>query len=179
MAKKNWFDNIEDLVPASTVEAANRYFDLMFPGNVRHLRETLFEEPYDVLIPDRHFKPLSSLMEGLDGLGFQDKGKYYEMVTNIGGQKGNEGVPEDAVKIELGGEDGRMLEITYDHSTSEDEKSFYRHSQKTVVMLPVDADLETLKANFDEHDNVVVTVKKEEIRKEPNSRSIPIGRNGE
>ena len=177
MAKKNWFENIEDLVPASTVEAANRYFDLMFPGNVRHLRGTLFEEPYDVLMPDGHFKPLSSLMEGLEGLGFQDKGKYYQMVTNIGGQKGKEGVPEDAVKIELG-EDGRMLEITYEHSTSEDEKSFYRHSQKTVVMLPADADPDTLKANFDEHDNVVVTVKKK-VEREVKGRQIPIGRNGE
>ena len=89
------------------------------------------------------------------------------------------GVMEAALRTAndwLTGKDNRTVEITYEHSTSTDENCFYSHSQKTSVTLPADADEETIKAYFDDNDNVVVSVKKKS--KEPEKkgpRSIPVG----
>ena len=159
MAKRNWFEGIENRVPATEFE-----FNLPAFKNGMNLAKTLLTEPFDLDFSD------------FDSFGFQDKGDHYEMTTDLGGQKGASGTPEDAVKVELTGKNNRTVEITYEHSTSTDKNCFYSHSQKTSVTLPADADEETIKAFFDENDNVVVSVKKK--TKEPEKkvpRSIPVG----
>lgn len=171
--KKNWYEGIEDRVPSAR-------FELDFPrwkNNFNSLTESLFRKPFDLENVNVHITPFDDFMADLEGFGFQDKGNHYEMVTNLGGQKGESGTPEDSVKVELTGKNNRTVEITYEHSTSSDENCFYSHSQKTSVTLPADADENTLRAFYDDDDNVVVSVKKkakEEERK--TSRSIPIGR---
>ena len=168
--KKNWYDSIEDRVPSAS-------FELDIPRGIEKLAESFFKRPFDLENVNVHLSPIEDLMAGLDGFGFQDKDGHYEMVTNLGGQKGESGTPSDSVKVELTGKNNRTVEITYEHSTSNDENCFYSHSQKTSVTLPADADENTLRAFYDDDDNVVVSVKKkakEETRK--TSRSIPIGR---
>lgn len=160
MAKRNWFDSIQDRVPAVSFDE----FNLPVFKNEMNLAKTLLTEPFDLDFSD------------FDSFGFQDKGDHYEMTTDLGGQKGESGAPEDAVKVELTGKNNRTVEITYEHSTNTNENCFYSHSQKTSVTLPADADEETIKAFFDENDNVVVSVKKK--AKEPEKkvpRSIPVG----
>ena len=171
MAKRNWFENIQDIVPANEIE-----FNLPVFKNGKNLVETLFGEPVVLKNLSAHIAPFDDFMADLDGFGFQDKGDRYEMTTDLGGQKGESGTPENAVKVELTGKNNRTVEITYEHSTSTDENCFYSHSQKTSVTLPADADEETIKAYFDDNDNVVVSVKKK--AKEPEKkgpRSIPVG----
>lgn len=163
MAKKNWFDTIDDRL-------SNAKFEFNFPvQNGKELTEKLFPvkkgDPFNLEGIDLHITPFDDFMAGLEGFGFQDKGDHYEMVTNLGGQKGESGTPEDAVKVELTGKDGRTVEITYEHSTSADENCFYSHSQKTSATLPDNADAETVRAYFDENDNVVVSVKKLSFKK--------------
>jgi len=171
MAKKNWFEGIENRVPATKFE-----FNLPAFRDGMNLAKTLFKEPFDLENVNVHITPFDDFMADLEGFGFKDKGDRYEMTTDLGGQKGESGTPEDAVKVELTGKDNRTVEITYEHSTSTDENCFYSHSQKTSVTLPADADEETIKAYFDDNDNVVVSVKKKS--KEPEKkgpRSIPVG----
>ena len=171
--KKNWYEGIEDRVPSTRFE-----FSLPAVGDsFNKLAESFFRKPFDLENVNVHITPFDDFMADLDGFGFQDKGNHYEMVTNLGGQKGESGTPEDAVKVELTGKNNRIVEITYEHSTSSDENCFYSHSQKTSVTLPADADERTLRAFYDDDDNVVVSVEKkakEEDRKGP--RYIPIGR---
>lgn len=171
MAKRNWFDSIEDRVPSTE-------FELSIPSfNRKNLAKTLFGEPLDLKNFSAHIKPFDDFMAELEGFGFQDKGDHYEMTTDLGGQRDDSGTPEDAVKVELTGKNNRTVEISYEHSTSTDENCFYSHSQKTSVTLPADADEKTIKAYFDDDDNVVVTVDKKV--KEPEKkgpRSIPVGR---
>ena len=171
MAKRNWFDSIQDRVPAAEIE-----FNLPALKNGMNLAKTLFGEPIDLKNLSAHIAPFDDFMADLEGFGFKDQGDHYEMTTDLGGQKGESGTPENAVKVELTGKGNRTVEITYEHSTSTDENCFYSHSQKTSVTLPSDADEETIKAYFDENDNVVVSVMKkvkEPVKKAP--RSIPIG----
>ena len=168
MAKRNWFDSIEDIVPAVAFDE----FNLPAFKNGMNLAKTLFGEPFDLDNVNEHITPFDDFMAALDGFGFKDKGDHYEMVTGLGGHK----AAEDAVKVELTGKNNRTVEITYEHSTSTDENNFYSHSQKTSATLPADADEETIKAYFDEKGNVVVSVKKkakEPIKKGP--RQIPVG----
>ena len=171
--KKNWYEGIEDRVPSTRFE-----FSLPAVGDsFNKLAESFFRKPFDLENVNVHITPFDDFMADLDGFGFQDKGNHYEMVTNLGGQKGESGTPEDAVKVELTGKNNRTVEITYEHSTSSDENCFYSHSQKTSATLPADADERTLRAFYDDDDNVVVSVEKkakEESGKA--SRSIPIGR---
>ena len=170
--KKNWYESIEDRVPSTKFE-----FNLpSWSNNFNKFTES-FLKPFDLENVNVHVTPFDDFMADLEGFGFQDKGKHYEMVTNLGGQKGESGAPEDAVKVELTGKNNRTVEITYEHSTSSDENCFYSHSQKTSVTLPADADEKTLRAFYDDDDNVVVSVEKrakEESGKA--SRSIPIRR---
>ena len=166
MAKRNWFDSIQDRVPAVA-------FDFKIPAlkDGTNLAKTLFGEPFDLDNVNARVTPFD-FMADLEGLGFQDKGDRYEMVTGLGGHE----AAEDAVKVELTGKNNRTVEITYEHSTSTDENCFYSHSQKTSATLPADADEETIKAYFDEKGNVVVSVKKkakEPVKKGP--RQIPVG----
>ena len=176
MAKRNWFEGIEDRVPATK-------FELNFPSFrddidlAKTLSKTLLGEPFDLenVNANVHTTPFDDFIADLKGFGFQDKGDHYEMTTDLGGQKGESGTPEDAVKVELTGKNNRTVEITYEHTTSTNENCFYSHSQKTSVTLPADADEETVKAYFDDNDNVVVSVKKKS--KEPEKkgpRSIPV-----
>ena len=171
--RKNWFEGIEDRVPATRFEFSVPKFNNSFDK----LTESLFKRPFDLENVNVHITPFDDFMADLEGFGFQDKGNHYEMVTNLGGQKGESGAPENSVKVELTGKNNRTVEITYEHSTSSDENCFYSHSQKTSVTLPADADADTLRAFYDDDDNVVVSVKKkakEEGGKD--SRSIPINR---
>jgi hypothetical protein len=146
MAKRNWFDRVEDIVPATEFE-----FTLPEFKNGKNLVKTLFGEPIDLKNLSAHIAPFDDFMADLEGFGFQDKGDRYEMVTGLGGHE----AAEDAVKVELTGKSNRTVEITYEHSTSTDENCFYSHSQKTSATLPADADEETIKAYFDEDGNVV------------------------
>ena len=166
MAKRNWFDRVEDIAPATEFE-----FTLPEFKNGKNLVKTLFGEPIDLKNLSAHIAPFDDFMADLEGFGFQDKGDHYEMVTGLGGHE----AAEDAVKVELTGKDNHTVEITYEHSTSTDENCFYSHSQKTSATLPADADEETIKAYFDEDGNVVVSVKKkakEPVKKGP--RQIPV-----
>ena len=168
MAKRNWFDSIEDIVPAVAFDE----FNLPAFKNGMNLAKTLFTEPFDLDNVNEHITPFDDFMAAFDGFGFKDKGDHYEMVTGLGGHE----AAEDAVKVELTGKNNRTVEITYEHSTSTDENNFYSHSQKTSATLPAEADEETIKAYFDEKGNVVVSVKKkakEPIKKGP--RQIPVG----
>ena len=170
MAKRNWFDSIEDVVPSAKFE-----FNLPAFKNGMNLAKTLFGEPFDLDNVNEHITPFDDFMAALDGFGFKDKGDHYEMVTDLGGGRNNARASEDAVKVELAGKNNRTVEITYEHSTSTDENNFYSHSQKTSATLPADADEETIKAYFDEDGNVVVSVKKkakEPVKKGP--RQIPV-----
>lgn len=168
MANKNWFDDFcKEKAEKSKVNV---------PSLKRNYGiETLLREPFfnnTLATPWGH---LSKLMRDFDDFGFQDKGDHYEMVTDLGGQRGGD-TPDDAVKVELTGEDNRMVTITYEHSKSTDDNCFYSHSQKTSVTLPDDADDSTIKATFDNDDNVVITVKKIQEKEEPKDRRIPITR---
>ena len=171
--KKNWYEGIEN-------RASNTRFDFNLPtwsNNFNKLTESLFKKPFDLENVNVHITPFNDFMADLEGFGFQDKGNHYEMVTNLGGQKGESGAPEDAVKVELTGKNNRTIEITYEQSTSSDENCFYSHSQKTSVTLPTDADEKTLRAFYDDDGNVVVSVeKKTKDDSGKASRSIPIGR---
>ncbi len=169
MGKRNWYETIGDNVPMKFEFNLPR-----FENNLNHLSD-LFStaDPFGFKSIGR----IDDLMSDLEGFGFQDKGSYYEMVMNLGGQKGEGEVPEDAVKIELGGKDGRIVKITYEHSTSEDENCFYSHSQRTKVMLPADADDNTIKAHFNDDGNVVIWVKKKVKEEEKKTtRFIPVKR---
>lgn len=169
--KKNWFDSIGDRLPATRFEFSIPKFN----NSVEKLAESFFKGPFDLENVNVHNTQFDDLMVDLEGFGFQDKGGYYEMVTNLGGQKGESGAPENSVKVELTGKNNRTVEITYEYSTSSDENCFYSHSQKTSVTLPSDADEKTLKAFYDDDDNVVISVKKKaKEEKVKTSRSIPI-----
>lgn len=170
MAKRNWFDSIQDRVPAVAFDE----FKIPALKDGMNLAKTLFGEPFDLENVNARVTPFD-FMADLEGLGFRDKGDRYEMTTNLGGQKGEAGAPEDAVKVELTGKDNRTVEITYDHRSGDGESCFYSHSQRTSVTLPADADEKTVKACFDENDNVVVSVMKKV--KEPEKkgpRTIPV-----
>lgn len=175
--KKNWYEGIGDRVPSTKFE-----FNLpdYWGNNLNNITKSIFKktfEPFELENVNVHITPFDDFMADLEGFGFQDKGNHYEMVTNLGGQKGESGAPEDAVKVELTGKNNRTVEITYEHSTSSDENCFYSHSQKTSVMLPTDADESTLRAFYDDNDNVVVSVKKKTNEENGKaSRSIPINR---
>ena len=161
MAKRNWFETISDNLPAECEYEGptpfGKFFDSIFPTPVL----------------EKHFTPIKDLMKGFESVGFQDKGDYYELVTDLGG---NGDVKEDAVNIELREtESPALVKITYNHKAS-NEHSSYSHSQSTMVTLPEDANPETLSAYFDEErkNKVIVTVDKV-IKKEPKSvRTIPI-----
>lgn len=173
MAKRNWFESIEDKVPATGFE-----FNLPAFNKAMNLARHYFEDGFDVGYPidNSHITPFNDFMADLEGFGFQDKGDRYEMTTNLGGQRGETDNLENAVKVELTGKDNRTVEISYEHSTSNDENCFYSHSQKTSVMLPADADNETVKAYFDEEGNVVVSAEKKVKEPVKNaSRQIPVG----
>ena len=162
MAKKNWFETINDRVPAETK------FEVSLPSFGKGFFNSLIgEDPFGF---DAHITPIKDLMEELDGV-FQDKGDHYEMVTNLGGFHVPAGVPENAVKVQLTGKKENIVEISYEHS-SDDGDEFYSHSQKTSVMLPADVIKETLKAYFDDDDNVVISVEK----KKPNEENGKAGR---
>ena len=170
--KKNWFDCIEDRVPDAT------RFEVTLPKiNGKHLRDIFFKEPFTFDNVSLSVQPLNELLDEFKDFGFQDFDDHYEMVTNLGGQKCDNGTPKESVKVELTGKNNRIVEITYEHSASADENCFYSHSQKTSVTLPADADENTVRAYFDEDDNVVVSVKKK-VKEEDakTSRVIPIGR---
>lgn len=160
MEKKDWFDKIK-------------------PVENRPRRVSSFRGLTDYLLdPEKigdftlHIKPVEDLMAEFEKFGFRDFGDHYELLTNLGGQRGEE-LPKDAVKVELVN-NSRMVEITFEHSTSEDENNYYSHSQKTCVTLPEDADADTIKANFDEDGDVVVTVDKKRKEPENKRRSIPV-----
>ena len=158
MAKKNWYETINDRVPAEL------NVGLDFPSLKNDLSSL--------------FKGWGSLSFTDEEFGFQDKGNHYEMVTELGG---NGDIKEDAVKIELlhdseYGEKkaGAYIKVTYEHKT-ETEHSHYSHSQTTSVTLPRDADEETVSAHFDDENRVVITVKKlPEPKMEKSCRNIPI-----
>ena len=164
MAKKNWSETSNDRLPAE-----------------RKNHESLFSNFFGLddyptfsirnILGDPSLSPLHDMMGELDGVGFQDFGDHYEMVTELGG---NGDVKEDAVKIELLHEDtGAYVKVTYEHNTKT-EHSHYSHSQTTCVTLPKDADEETVSAHFDEKNRVVVTVDKKVQEKQNHSRNIPI-----
>ena len=172
MAKKNWFDGIQDRVSDASFDE----FNLPVFKSGMNLAKTLLTDPFDLDNVHMHVAPVEDLLADLEKSGFKDKGDYYEMVTGLGGYGVDGGVPEDAVKVELLGAKDNIVEITYEHQISDGEHSFCRHAQKTSVTLPADADNKTVKAEFDDENNVVVTVKKK-VAQEPakRSREIPIG----
>jgi hypothetical protein len=158
MEKKNWYENVNENVPVKNKNRHPLSFDAFDIFNLPSL-------------PDDDF----GLMKGLDGIGFQDKGTYYEMVTELGG---NGDVKEDAVKIELTNPEDAYLgvgtvKVTYEHMVST-EHSSYSHSQATTVSLPEDADVDTISAHFDAENRVVVTVDKKVKKEKKHSRDIPI-----
>lgn len=169
--KKNWFESIQDRVPEATFELSLPTFN-----RGRSLVDSLFKSPFDLENVDVHLTPFKDLLNDFKDFGFKDMDDHYEMVTNLGGQKGESGAPEEAVKVELTGDDDRTVEITYEHSTSSDDHCFYSHSQRTSVTLPDDADEKTVRAYFDDDDNVVVSVMKKVEEEKPKVRTIPIGR---
>ena len=161
MAKRNWYETIDDRVPAK------RDYDDFWPSLGKGLARALFT--------DDHFgvTPMKSLFDELGVVGFQDKKDHYEMVTELGG---NGDVKGDNVKIELLHESKdtpAYVKVTYEHKT-ETEHSSYSHSQTTSVTLPDDADEETVSAHFDEDNKVVVTAKKKVVEQKKNVRTIPI-----
>ena len=160
MEKKDWFDKIKP------VENRPRRV-----SSLRGLTDYLLD-PVKMENFTLHIKPVEDLMADFEKFGFRDIGDHYELLTNLGGQRGEE-LPKDAVKVELVN-NSRMVEITFEHSTSEDENNYYSHSQKTCVTLPEDADADTIKANFDEDGDVVVTVDKKRKEPENKRRSIPV-----
>lgn len=160
MEKKDWFDKIKP------VENRPRRV-----SSLRGLTDYLLD-PVKMENLTFHIKPVEDLMADFEKFGFRDFGDHYELLTNLGGQRGEE-LPKDAVKVELVN-NSRMVEITFEHSTSEDENNYYSHSQKTCVTLPEDADADTIKANFDEDGDVVVTVDKKRKEPENKRRSIPV-----
>ena len=160
MEKKDWFDKIKP------VENRPRRV-----SSLRGLTDYLLD-PVKMENLTFHIKPVEDLMADFEKFGFRDFGDHYELLTNLGGQRGEE-LPKDAVKVELVN-NSRMVEITFEHSTSEDENNYYSHSQKTCVTLPEDADADTIKANFDEDGDVVVTVDKKRKAPENKRRSIPV-----
>ena len=170
--KKNWFESIENRVPSTAK------FEMALPKiNGKSLHDIFFKEPFTFDNVSLSVAPFDEFEREFENFGFQEKDDHYEMVTNLGGQKGDGETPEDAVKIELTGKNNRIVEITYEHSTSTDENCFYSHSQKTSVTLPADADENTVRAYFDDDDNVVVSVKKKAKEGDgKTSRFIPIGR---
>jgi hypothetical protein len=173
MAKRNWYDTINDRMPA---ERKNHKMISPFDffglddydlGNIRNI------------LGNPPLTKLDSLMSDLEGIGFQDKKDHYEFVTEL---VGNGDVKEDAVKIELlhddtlsikDVEDTARVKVTYEHTVST-EHSHYSHSQTTCVTLPEDADEETLAAHFDAKNRVVVTVGKKVQKKANYTRNIPI-----
>lgn len=162
MAKKNWFETINDRVPAN-VNKRNYVDDYFWPIIRDGFQNALFG--------DAGAAPIGDLMEELEGVGFQDKKDHYEFVTELGG---NGDVKEDAVKIELLHEDGgAYVKVTYEHDTVT-EHSRYSHSQTTTVTLPEDVDENTVSAHFDEENRVVVTVDKKVQKTTNRSRTIPI-----
>lgn len=167
MAKKNWFETINDRVPAKAFK--RNYVDDYFWPIIR-------DGFQNALFGDEGAVPIGDLMEELEGVGFQDRVDHYEFVTEL---VGNGDVKEDAVKIELLHESllkenrGAYVKVTYEHKT-ETEHSFYSHSQTTTVTLPVDADENTVSAHFDEKNRVVVTVDKKVQKTTNRSRTIPI-----
>ena len=166
MAKKNWYDTINDRVPAKVNK--RNVDELLWPIFRRSFENSLFGNMGAV--------PINDLMEELEGVGFQDREDHYEFVTEL---VGNGDVKEDAVKIELIHESllkenrGACVKVTYEHKT-ETEHSFYSHSQTSTVTLPEDADENTVSAHFDEKNRVVVTVDKKVQKKTNQSRTIPI-----
>ena len=140
-------------------------------------------------IQDRHpatfgfdFDPFTTsdcIVKGTEDFGFKDNGDHYEMVTNLGGQKNEACDTGNATKVELTGKNGRTVEISYEYSSEKNDKYYYSHSQKTSVTLPADADESTLRAYYDDNDNVVVSVKKRVPEKaEKKVRNIPISKPG-
>lgn len=161
MGKKNWFDGINNRLPAKEYD-----FELPELGDFGNFANGLLG----------HVKDYDNFMKSFNDFGFQDKDDHYEMVTELGG---NGNVKEDAVKVELADEKDAYLgvstvKISYEHNGGT-EHGTYSHTQKTQVSLPADADKETLRAYFDDNNNVVITVKKK-VKEEPKRgiRNIPI-----
>ena len=168
MAKKNWYEDIDNRMPVE------RDYDFNFwPALGRSLAKSFFDNARLAPRGEVGAMPLTDLMAELDGIGFQDRKDHYELVTEL---VGNGDIKEDAVKIELLHESedaGAYVKVTYEHKT-ETENSHYSHSQTTCVTLPKDADEETVSAHFDEKNRVVVTVNKKEEPKKNGCRTIPI-----
>lgn len=169
--KKNWFESIENRVPSTEFE-----FELPTFKRGESLADALFKTPFDLENVNLHVTPFDEFMDSFKDFGFKDMDDHYEMVTNLGGSMGESGVPENAVRVRLAGKDNRTVEVTYEHSASSDENNFYSHSQRTSVTLPDDADEKTVRAYFDDDDNVVVSVMKEVKEDKPKVRNIPITR---
>ena len=69
MAKRNWFDSIQDRVPAVSFDE----FNLPAFKNGVNLAKTLFGEPLDLENVNVHITPFDDFMAELEGFGFQDK----------------------------------------------------------------------------------------------------------
>ena len=168
MAKdfRNWFDELRTI---------GEELEPLFNGNC--LSDD--DEFAGTGLPEAHFKTGCNLFskdnteevaaQSMFNFGFEDKGDHYELVTNLGG---NGDVKEDAVKVKL---EGRFVQIIYEHR-QEDENSSYSYSQRSSVLLPKDADKETLAAHFNDDNNVVVLVDKEKARQDSGARTIQITR---
>lgn len=168
--KKSWYETIQDRLPEK-----NHKFDLEKPFSF-----PTWSKLHDILLNDDSIIPFNDIMEDFDKFGFEDKGDYYEMTTNLGGQKNEGDTPENRTKIELTGRNNRTVKITYEYSNKDsDGNNFYSHSQMTQVVLPDNADEDTLHAFYNDDNNIVLTVKKK-VKKEPEkkTRSIPIEKKG-
>ena len=65
MAKRNWFESIEDRVPATKFE-----FNLPAFRDGMNLAKTLFREPFDLENVNLHVTPFNDFMADLEGFGF-------------------------------------------------------------------------------------------------------------
>ena len=178
MAKRNWFENIEDEGHNAKKKALARNENSLIPFD--NLMRSLFgDRPFEIEnVNVRVPGTFDDFVKSFNDLGFKDKGDSYELVTNLGGQKTDDSTPEDSVKVEFNGDNNRMITVNYSHSTSNGDNSFYSHTQSTSATLPDDADEDTLTAHFDEGNNVVVTVKKKAPKNDDGEkvRSIPVSR---
>ena len=179
MAKRNWFENIEDEGHNAKKKALARNENslMSFDDLLRHLfGNHPFEiENVDVRVPGT----FDDFVKSFNDSGFKDKGDSYEFVTNLGGQRCRyDAADEDSVKVEFNGDDNRMITVNYSYATSNGVKKFYSHTQSTSATLPDDADEDTVTAHIDEGNNVVVTAKKKAPKKDDggNLRSIPVSR---
>ena len=162
---KNWFERLnEELEP---------FFGGNFPtgDEVCEFKGTGLPEEHFRFEDDLFNAPVSPRTFN----GFVDTGDGYELVTKLGG---NEHIDESQVKIKLHGDN--TVGISYEHKKESERngKSFcsYSYSQHSSVILPADADKDTLKAYFDDDNNVVVHVQKIGPKPAKSSRVIPISR---